>query len=232
MLKPYFETENGKLYHGDCLEIMPQLEPVDLVVADPPYNFTTASAGQGKLNPWADVVNSALWFSAWIRLALDRTETRSGALWQCCNWRTVPTITKAVFDVGSQIESMLIWDKCWIGPGGCRGLRPSYEMVALMCHKKFQIKNRGIYDIQKFKWSSQKPTGHPAEKPLALMKWLIEISSCENAVVLDPFCGSGTTLVAAHSLGRRWIGVEMQEEYCEIASKRIEAETRQLKLFA
>ena len=126
---------------------------------------------------------------------------------------------------------MLVWDKCWIGPGGTRGLRPSYELVALICHKGFQIQNRGIYDIQRFKWSGTKPTGHPAEKPLKLMEWLIKISTDPGDIVLDPFCGSGTTLLAAHNTGRQWVGIEMQEEYCDLTAKRIQTETAQMDLF-
>ena len=133
MIKPYYQDKWATIYHGDCLEVMPELEPVDLVIADPPYNFTTASAGQGKLNPWADLCNSAYWFAAWLKIAMLRLRKLQGAIWQFCNWRTIPTITKAVFDIDQQIESLLIWDKDWIGPGGPRGLRPAYEMVALIC---------------------------------------------------------------------------------------------------
>lgn len=221
MSKPYYQDKFCTVYHGDCLEIMPELEPVDLVVADPLYNFTTASAGSGKLNPWPDLCNSAYWFAAWLKLAMDRLRKLQGAVWQFCNWRTIPTITKATFDIDQQIESLLIWDKDWIGPGGQRGLRPSYEMVALICWHDFQIKNRGIYDIKKVPWSSHK-SYHPAEKPRDLIKWLIEISA--GKLILDPFMGSGTTLVAAKQLNRKAIGIEIEEKYCEIAVRRLAQE--------
>lgn len=201
---------------------MPQLEPVNLVIADPPFNFTTASAGAGKLNPWADICNSSYWFNSWIKLAMARLAKHQGAIWQFCNWRTLPVVTKAVFESKSQIESLLVWDKDWIGPGGVRGLRPSYELVALICHDKFRIKDRGIYDIQKFPWSSLKPNGHPAEKPLNLVKWLITISGGES--IIDPFMGSGTTLVAAKALGKRAIGIEMDIVWCERAKDRLAQE--------
>jgi len=230
-MKPYYETKLGKLYHGDCLEIMPQLGQMDLVVADPPYNFTTASAGAGKLNPWADLCNAAYWFGAWQKMAMKRTETRQGALWNFCNWRTVPTITKSIFDIGFQIESMLIWNKCWIGPGGPRGLRPSYEQVALICHNKFRIKNRSLYDIQEFPWSSHKPNNFNAEKPIDLIIWLITESSSMGAKILDPFSGAGTTGAACEKLGRYWVAIEISEVNCELSAKRIENERKQLKLF-
>jgi len=218
MIKPYYQDEWVTIYNGDALEILPELDPVNIIIADPPYNFTTASAGNGKLNPWADLCNSAYWFSAWMKLCFERMASNQGCMWQFCNWRTIPTITKASFDIGKQIESLLVWDKIWIGPGGQRGLRPSFELVALLCHPDFQVKDRGIPDIKRCLWSSIKPNGHPAEKPAALIKWLIDISG--DGTVLDPFLGCGTTLVSAKELGHKAIGIEIDEAWCEIAAKR------------
>ena len=73
------------------------------------------------------------------------------------------------------------------------------------------------------------PKLHPAQKPIRLMMWCLGFA--ESDLTLDPFTGSGTVPVACERLGRRWIGIEISEEFCEIAAKRIEAETRQLKLF-
>ncbi len=208
---------------GDCLQIMQGIPDgaVDLVCTDPPYNFTTASAGSGKLNPWADLTNAAFWFAAWMR-ECQRVLRHNGATWQFCNWRTLPTIMKAAFDIGNQIESVLVWDKEWIGPGGPNGLRPSYELVCLIRNGGFSIENRGIPDIKRSKWSSIKPSGHPAEKPIQLVSWLIDISG--GALILDPFAGSGTTLVAAKQLGRKYIGIEINPEYCKIAEDRLRQE--------
>ena len=71
---------------------------------------------------------------------------------------------------------------------------------------------------------------HPAEKPISLMVWCIELSKSTGKIV-DPFIGSGTTAIACERLNRRWIGIEIEEKYCEIAAKRIEKENQQLKLF-
>lgn len=213
----------NKIICGDCLEIMKGIPSgaIDLVVTDPPYNFTTASAGSGKLNPWADLTNAAFWFAAWMQ-ECSRVLRYDGAIWQFCNWRSLPTITKAAFDIGNQIESLLVWDKEWIGPGGCNGLRPSYELVSLIRKDGFSIKNRGIPDIKRSKWSGIKPSGHPAEKPLHLMSWLIDISG--GGLILDPFAGSGTTLIAAKKLNRNSIGIEINPDYCKIAEDRLRQE--------
>jgi site-specific DNA-methyltransferase (adenine-specific) len=221
MLKPYYQDDYATLYHADCREVLPQLQPVDLVLTDPPYMINTRSDGMGKLSPWADLCNAAYWYAAWISECKAKLK-HNGALWSFLNWRSMVTFQKAACDIAWPIESVLVWDKCWIGPGGQKGLRPSYEMVALWAMPNFTIDDRGLPDIQRFKWSSIKPSGHPAEKPQDLMSWLITISKVTS--VLDPFAGSGTTLRAAKDLGIKSIGIEIEEKYCEIAAKRLSQE--------
>jgi site-specific DNA-methyltransferase (adenine-specific) len=224
------EIGNATVYLGDSMEILPTLGLVDAVVTDPPYGINTKSDGDGKLNPWADLCNSAFWYTAWIRECHRRLQPH-GALWTCLNWRSLVTFQKAALDAKWSIESLLVWDKCWIGPGGSRGLRPSYELVALMARENFSIDDRGLPDVQRFKWSSIKPNGHPAEKPVDLMRFLINNSTVEDAVVLDPFLGSGTTAIAALETGRRVIGIEQDPAWFDLACKRIENSQRQQKMF-
>ena len=220
-MTPYYQDDAVTIWHGDCREILPTLEPVDLVLTDPPYGINTKSDGQGKLSPWADYCNAAFWYQAWIGECRAKLP-QNGALWSFLNWRSMVTFQKAACDLGWPITSLLVWDKEWIGPGGQQGLRPSYEFVALWVMPEFAIEDRGIPDIRRCKWSGIKPTGHPAEKPLALVSWVLSISGFET--VLDPFMGSGTTLRAAKDLGRKAIGVELDERYCEIAAKRMAQE--------
>lgn len=197
------------------------LEPVDLVLTDPPYGINTRSDGTGKLSPWADLCNAAFWYTDWIKSCRGILR-HSGAMWTFLNWRSMVTFQKASCDAAWPIESCLIWNKEWIGPGGPRGLRPSYEMVLLFTMPSFAIPNRGIPDIKASPWSSTKPNGHPAEKPGDLCEWIISISGLpESGIVLDPFMGSGTTLRAAKDLGLRAIGIEIEEKYCEIAAERL-----------
>lgn len=225
MVAPYYEEDGITIYNADCRDVLPQLEPVDLVLTDPPYGINTKSDGMGKLSPWADLCNAAFWYADWIKSCQVKLR-HDGALWSFHNWRSMVTFQKASCDIGWPIESCLIWDKRWIVPGGPKGLRPSYEMVSLFTMPNFSIENRGIPDIKAVQWSSQKPNGHPAEKPIELCKWLIEISGGET--ILDPFAGSGTTLVAAKALGLKAIGIELERKYCDIAIERL----RQRSLFS
>jgi site-specific DNA-methyltransferase (adenine-specific) len=224
---------SATLYLGDCLEVMQSVPAMSAraVITDPPYGINTKSDGSGKLNPWADLCNSAFWYAEWFRRARTRLRP-DGCLWTFLNWRSLVTFQKAALDIGWPIESLLVWDKQCIGPGGARGLRPSYELVALLCNDDFSIDNRALADVQRFKWSTVKPSGHPAEKPVALMRWLIENSSDPGDLIVDPFMGSGSTGEAAVLCGRRFIGCDIDATWVQLARGRIDAAQAQGQLFA
>ena len=220
------------LYLGDCREVLAELRTgtVAAVITDPPYGINTKSDGGGKLSPWADLCNSALWYADW--LASCRRLTHSdGCVWSFLNWRSMVTFQKASCDIQWPIESVLIWNKDWIGPGGPKGLRPAYEMVALFAGDAFALADRSLRDVQTFPWSSMKPNGHPAEKPEDLMQWLVKISTKPDDLVADLFMGSGTTGAACARLGRRFLGVEIDERWFDIACRRIEQAQRQSDMF-
>lgn len=206
----------------DCLEGLAEIPDgsVDLVLTDPPYMFSQTSAVGRKIDPWADWCNAAFWYATWFQEA-RRVLKDTGAMWTFLNWRSMVTFQKAACSVNWPIESLLVWDKEWIGPGGSKGLRPSYELCALFCMPGFAIPDRGLPDIQRFKWSSKKPHGHPAEKPESLVRWLIEHSTEKGAVVLDLFMGSGTTAEACIRSDRQYIGFEMNPDYHAIAQQRV-----------
>jgi len=206
-----------RIYCGDSCLILPTLGSVNAVVTDPPYGINTKSDGGGKLSPWADLCNSSLWYIEWLGMCRSLLKS-GGPLWTFLNWRSIVTFQKAACDLGWSIESLLVWDKCWIGPGGMRGLRPSYELVALFIAGSFRIKDRGLADIQRWQVGSHKPNGHPAEKPLEALLWLVENSG--SGTILDPFMGAGTTCIAAEKLGRHFIGIEIEPRYVDVSVAR------------
>lgn len=220
---PYYQDDAATIYHGDALEIMPLLPAgsIDLIVTDPPYVIGAVSAGNmaSKSGGWQDMMNSASWFTSWYRMAWGLLR-HSGAMWSFCNWRTLPVVMRAAVDAQMPIVSTLVWDKQWIGPGGSQGLRPAYEMACLFAKPAFAIPDRGVPDVWRHKVGSHKPNGHPAEKPVDLMRRIIRTSGTPP-LILDPFLGSGTTAVAAKAEGLRVIGVESEERYCELAARRL-----------
>jgi DNA modification methylase len=224
-VKPYYSDVAVTLYHGDCREIIPELSGVRLVVTDPPYVFGLASTSQeGKAGGWGDLMNNAAFFAALLRDFRRLIGGNDGAVWMFNSWRSFPVLARAAFEARWPIESLMVWDKRWIGPGGPNGLRPSYELAALWIDGGYRVADRGTPDIWPEQWSSHKPTGHPAEKPEALIRRIIAAGTTEGAV-LDPFVGSGTTMLAAKNLGRKAIGIEIEERWCEVAAQRLSQDT-------
>ena len=224
---------NVTLHLGDCLEYMRTMpdKSVDAVITDPPYMFGAASVsgnGNSKISKFGDLLNQSYFYKEIIQQC-ERVLNPNGCIWMFINWRGLPVIMKAAVESGKSIESLLVWDKEWIGPGGNVGLRPSYEMAVLIPFGEFALPNRGLSDIWRSKWSSIKPNGHPAEKPEKLIKRLV--FETPGRVYFDPFMGSGTTGAACVSLEKDFIGCEIDPDYFAIAERRIKQaqEARQLE---
>lgn len=229
-MTPYYEDNLVTIYHGDALDVLPRITSADAVVTDPPYTFglgSTMRAGQ-KIGGWGDLMNNARWYASWLVECQRMTEHRQGSAWVFNSWRSFPVLARAADMVDWDIASLLVWDKEWIGPGGPRGLRPSYELVALLAHRDFKIENRSLPDIWRSQWSALKPNGHPAEKPVPLLSRIISESGAGS--VVDPFCGSGSTLIAARMVGATAIGIEIDERWCEVAAQRCRQGTLELAI--
>ena len=259
-MTPYYETELGKLYHGDCLEIMPQLEPVDMILCDLPYGITACQ--------WDTVIPFGLLWKEYKRLiigngaiVLTASQPFTSALVMSniemfkCEWiweKTTPSNISAKTVPMKYHEEVIVF--CKSTPIFNKQLEPRSETgrKRLMNRKstiKFSsaktnggivVKNEypadryNIYfkhpsSIQKF--IVKKGNIHPTQKPVALFEYLIKTYTNEDDMVMDNCVGSGTTAIACERLKRKWIGIEIEEKYCEIAAKRIEQERKQLNLF-
>ena len=217
-----------ELHHGDCLEIMQRFDAasIDVVITDPPYVIGAISVGQSnaKTGTWADMENAAYWFSAWMQQC-RRVLKPTGYLLCFGNWRSIPTLIRALSLAGMPATSCMIWDKLWIGPAGPQQLRCRYEIVMFSAMPEGRIENRSAPDVEGEKWLAGqcKETKHPAEKPVPLLQRLCRLVTPPGGTVLDPFMGSGSTGKAARLEGFRFIGIEREAEYVEIARRRIEA---------
>lgn len=207
-MKPYFETDLGVLYHGDCLEIMPELEPVDLVLTDPPYGIGDKMKGGtwGAADKYADFRK---WDTKPDSLIFDHIYDKS----------------KYQIVWGANHFSNLQPSRCWLVWNKLNAVRTMSDCELAWTNFDQPTKRRNL-PVGTHK------SGHPTEKPLDLMFWCIGIADKYVASsILDPFLGSGTTAVACERLNRKWVGIEISEKYCEIAARRIEQEASQLKLF-
>jgi len=232
-VKPYYETDLGKLYHGDCLETMPKLHSIDAMVTDPPFAFT-GGISAGSSSNISDQFFRHWWRDICVQVHKVLTPEASGFIW--CDWKTAKIMSDG-FEPKLQtydyfrISQMLFHHREMPGMG--RPFRASIDMIAYLRgpkHKNPPISTDTLNFISEY-WYYGKHLHHPAEKSSSMCARLLPWCSTEGQVVIDPFFGSGTTAIACEQLNRRWIGIEIEEKYCEIAAKRIENERKQLKLF-
>jgi DNA modification methylase len=196
-IKPYYDHAGITIYHGDCRNILPELPPVDLVLTDPPYGLNKKMSG----GTWGvRYTNGDMLEWDYILEQKDFDEIikfgNIKIIWGANNYIVPPSRCWLIW-IKPQITTLSDIEMAWT----------NLDQPA-----KYYKTNR--ISINK---------GHPTEKPLNLMRWCMNQSRIEG-LVLDPFMGSGTTLVAAKELNRRAIGIEIEEKYCEIAAKRLAQE--------
>ena len=216
------------VHTGDCLEVMAGMEAntFDAIVTDPPYMVGAISVGnaKAKAGTWADMENSAYWFAAWMAQC-KRLLKPTGYLVCFGNWRSIPTLIRALSLCEMPATSCMVWDKLWIGPAGPQQLRGRYEILMFSAMPEARIDDRAAPDIESEKWmaGNMKETIHPAEKPVPLLRRVCRLVTPQGGTILDPFTGSGSTGKAARMEGFGFVGIEREPEYADIARARIEA---------
>ena len=213
---------NATLYLGDCREILPTLPKVDAVITDPPYGVNLGANGPTALG----------------KTAYESTDDTPEFVATVC----VPVIVQCIAS-GARVVMTPGIRNCWkypeptelgtiynpAGAGFSRwGFTTSQPILYYGKDPHGQKKKP-----QSILWNEiAEPNGHPCPKPIKLMRWFVDRASLQHEIILDPFMGSGTTGVAAMQLGRKFIGIEIEPKYFDIACKRIEDAQRQERLFA
>jgi DNA modification methylase len=229
-VKPYYEENGIVIYNADCREVLPSLPKVDLVLTDPPYDeFTHRGAFTvAARHIQADGHKAGVPFAALAEAETTVREllkTVEGWLLIFCSLEMLGRYQSAAVD--NYVRGG-IWDRITNTPQ-ISGDRPAQggEGVAIFHSRhggRMEWKGGGKAAI----WRYQVEAGlkyHPTQKPLKLIRELVSLFSAdESDTILDPFMGSGTTLRAAKDLGRKAIGIEIEEKYCEIAANRLRQE--------
>lgn len=197
-MKAYYEADGITIYHGDCRDVLPGVS-ADILITDPPYGIDFA--GQP---------------TKWQRRAGKRAE----------DWDR--EIVPEVPAIASRFSEAFVWGGnyyslppsrgwlCWIKPDAPPSMG-SFEL----CWTSRNATARHV--TRTISATNQERVGHPNQKPLPVMTWTLSFAG--DGVIVDPFMGSGTTLVAAKNLGRRAIGIELEEKYCELAVRRLAQQT-------
>jgi site-specific DNA-methyltransferase (adenine-specific) len=217
-VKPYYADDAVTLYHGDCREALPTLDAdVDLLCTDPPYGL---DIGYGRtaigLRRIAGDADDALL----LGVLADCEHLMNDDAWAVtfCGYTSSGKVQEAAVASGYAIKTVIVWDKAMPSLGV--GIRNQHELAVLAKRgsPRETFTGGNVWRITRERGRPE----HPHMKPQALMARLIAYYSPPHGVVLDPFSGSGSTLVAAKALARKAIGIEFEERFCELIAKRLD----------
>ena len=216
-------NEKYKLYNGDCLMVMDKLieegVKVDAIICDPPYGISFKS--NYRKEKYEKIVNDDdlsfldMYFQKCNKLLNENTH-----IYCFCNWHHVD-IFKITFEKYFKLKNIIVWEKNNTSMGDLKGsYAPKHEFI-LFGHKGRKLRNgKRLPDIIQAKKTGNKY--HPTQKPVDLLEIFIKQSTNKNDLILDPFMGSGSTGVACMNTNRKFIGIELDENYFNIAKNRME----------
>lgn len=239
-MKPYYERDGIQIWHGDCREVLPFLGAVDHVITDPPYNVSARAVG-GRANttigsvPRKDGTSREIirdfgeWDHAWdpepFVGAVAGLIRPGGSLIAFTSEFLFEPYTRT----GLNHRAMLYWRKSNPNPAFRKFVVRAIEMAVWQTNGGGWTFNEGgyrpnVWDGPILNENTDEKRLHPTQKPEWLMREWVQLFTNAGEVVLDPYMGSGTTLRAAKDLGRRAVGIELDERYCEGAAKRLSQE--------
>lgn len=238
----------NKVHQGDCLEVMARMpeKSIDLAITSPPYNLRNSTGGGMRdgsgglwenaalLNGYAGGNTDDMPYEAYVKwqrdclTAMMRLLKDNGAIFYNHKWRVQDGLLQDRHEIvdGFPVRQIIIWQRAGGINFNIKYFLPTYEVIYLICNKEFRLTSKdpdhpkaacGVGDIWSIPQDMKNP--HPAPFPVEIPKRCIEATDAK--VVLDPFIGSGTTAIAAKMLGINWIGIEVSEQYCEMANIRI-----------
>ena len=213
-MDPYYADDQVTLWHGDCLELTEWLN-ADVLVTDPPYGIGWAPAIGGYRGAGSQ--------SRGEPIAGDRSiAIRDAAL---NLWDGKPRIVFGSWRAPrpDPVDHRLIWHKSGQAPGPANSAFMLQDEEIYVTGQGFRTSSpplRSVITTHEARSVVVAQVGHPTPKPIGLMEKLID--RCPPGAIADPFAGSGSTLVAARNLGRKAIGVELEERYCEIIARRLD----------
>ncbi len=228
---------NATLYNCDCLEVLPMLTEVDAVITDPPYKLTSGGNNSKQLKHGIfdkDVYNNSgclfnvVEFSDWIPL-VGEIKSDSFDFYAMVNDKNVRDCLNVAHKSGFKLHNILVWDRVNQTPN--RWFMKRCEFILYFWKGRARnINNMGESALFQMKCKMGNRF-HPTEKPVEVMDIMINNSTHKDQIVVDPFMGSGSTGVSCIHTHRKFVGVEIDKKYFDIACKRIEDAQRQQRMF-
>ena len=259
-MTPYFQSEdkNFALYQGDCIDILSAIgTKFDMIFADPPYFLSNGgiSVHSGKMV----CVNKGDWDKSngfdednnfnynWIK-ACREVLSDNGTIWVCGTYHNIFSVAQMLNELDFKILNCITWNKTNPPPNlSCKYFTHSTEFIiwARKSAKRSHYFNyelmKGLNDGKQMKdvWvlpsigAWEKTMGkHPTQKPLSVLSRIVLSSTCKNNIILDPFCGSSTTGIAANLFGRRYVGIDTEVKFLSLSQDRyFELQSRSSSVF-
>ena len=207
MKEPYYSSDGITIYHADCTEILPSIDPktVDLVLTDPPYGISYSGGAMSK--PGIKIEGDDKPFNPVPLLAYDR----------CVIWGA------NYFADLLPPSGWIVWSKAqdnrWLTAKSNH--RSTGEAAWTNVTDKLLVYNCFWAGSPLYRKSERGLSLHPTQKPVEIMRWILQKWTKPGDLILDPYMGSGPVAQACYELGRRYIGIELVESYCDIAVKRL-----------
>ncbi len=248
-MEPYYEQDGVTIYHGEACAVLATLPEAscDVLLTDPPYSSGGMFRSDRMADPsqkyrgWSQNADGSRrpptaeygtfggdnrdqwswlrWVAMWSSTAL-KTVRPGGHGFVFSDWRQLPAATDAAQMGGWTWRSILVWDK-GVGRPMKGRFRNHLEYVVWMTHGPSEGTDDYPSALIQVPTVSSGEREHVTQKPVDLLQHLLRVVPGDRLTVLDPFMGSGSTLVAARNLGHRCIGIEVEERYCEIAANRL-----------
>ncbi|MBA7676068.1 Modification methylase DpnIIB [subsurface metagenome] len=220
-MKPYYQDDWVTIYHGDCREILPDLDKVDLVLTDPPYNTQNIGPNQRVYEGSVMKLSSGEYgsfCSNWYNLVNQKADTI--------------VFTPGIGNTHNYPQPK--WQLCWHKPASVSFNRMggfnTWEPVFIYGNTKHVRLGQDYLLYNTLNSTKGVEKEHPCPKPVSLWQFLANKFSGPDSLILDPFLGSGTTAYCAKKLNRKCIGIEIEKKYCEIAAKRCSQSVMSLNL--
>lgn len=224
MIQPYYQDSAVTIYHGRAQEILPQIEvSIDHIVTDAPYSAQVSTGARSAKNTGPLDPKAFIGFSITEEALRDLIASIPALRWAVvfCDWKH-----------GAGLEKQpppgwrFVREGCWTKSNGApqfTGDRPApgWEAISILHTEGGKMRWNGGGRRAVWEYPVERQNGHPTPKPLPLMAELISLFSDPGETILDPFLGSGTTARAGKDIGRKVIGIELEEKYCEIAARRM-----------
>ena len=219
-MTPYYEDEAVTLHHGDTWEILPTLaaKSFDMSLTDPPYNeVNRRNVVNGMRSFDKGTADSAV--VDLVRLAEELDRVTRGAIYVWCGYEQVSALV-AAFNSHGRTTRVGVWQKTNPSPMHGDKFWTSGVELCVFAHGPKAFFDR-FCKPPVWQGPTERESRHPTPKPVWLMQELVQASCAPGGTVFDPFCGSGSTLLAAKNNGRRSVGIELDETYCQVATARV-----------